>query len=91
MDGSSFNLLVKNATYQASEELTDDGIMVTETITASVNAGSYPNALLDSYTRYQVLINNCKLVGTSRYPMIKSLSVERGTVSLTLERKSPKI
>jgi len=91
LDNVSTSLQTSGATYSASEDLTDDGVIVTETISATLNAGCCPEALLSNCTQYEALINNQKKVGTPRYPLIKSLSVDNGKLSLTFERKSPKI
>jgi len=91
LDNVTTQLHTSGATYTASEESTDDGVIVTETISATINAGCYPDELLSNCTQYEAWINNHIKVGTPRYPLIKSLSVDNGKLSLTFERRSPKI
>ena len=90
-DNTRFSLNLSGAQYTSEEEITDDGIVVTETITATANIDAQPNDIIERYTRYIALVNNQRLVGTARYPLIKTLSISNGILSLTLERQSPKI
>lgn len=77
-----------DVTYECNQDNTENGMQETETIT--VVCPSYrQDSLFDGHTRYLATLNNQRVIGTPRYPLVKSVSLSGQTATLTFKTVHP--
>lgn len=71
--------------YECNQESTDNGLLETETITITCPSYRQDDKIFDCHTRYIATLNLHRVIGTPRYPLIKSMSHSGTKATITFK------